>query len=247
MNRDELFFEIHRDLVRESPGLNRYTRQAFDLLPPLKEPRILDVGCGPGAATLLLAEVTDGEIIGLDTHQPFLDRLNAKIRERGWESRVNTLNCCMTALPFPGEHFDIVWAEGSIYVIGFERGLKEWKKFLKPGGYLVVHEMIWLHPDPPGEVIEYMNTLYPAIIDSAGNLDIIQRCGYQLVGHFALPQDGWWEGYYHPLEKRIAMLRETYKNDPPKLWVLDTEQEEIDIYRKYGHWYGSAFFVMQKK
>ena len=31
-----IFFEIHTDLMRESPGRDRYTRQAFVMLPPLE-------------------------------------------------------------------------------------------------------------------------------------------------------------------------------------------------------------------
>lgn len=38
----------------------------------------------------------------------------------------------------PSKSLDVIWAEGSIYIIGFERGLREWGRFLKDGGYLGV-------------------------------------------------------------------------------------------------------------
>jgi len=78
MTRD-IFFEIHQKLPREGPGRNKYTRKAFRMLPELDKPRILDVGCGPGGPTLELARLSQGKVIGLETQQPFLDRLTRKI------------------------------------------------------------------------------------------------------------------------------------------------------------------------
>jgi len=52
----DIFFEIHKDLPREGPGGNEYTRKAFYMLGDLPpEPYILDIGCGPGMQTIELA------------------------------------------------------------------------------------------------------------------------------------------------------------------------------------------------
>ena len=42
----------------------------------------------------------------------------------------------MEHLPFGKEEFDLIWSEGAIYNIGFQRGLKEWREYIKPGGYI---------------------------------------------------------------------------------------------------------------
>ena len=75
---------------------------------------------------------------------------------------------------------------------------------------------------------------------------MILACGYEVIGHFILPEDAWWVGYYDPLEKRIQRLRKKYREDPEALAVLDAERTEIDMYRNYSQWYGSVFFLMQK-
>jgi SAM-dependent methyltransferase len=245
MNLD-IFFEIHQDLPREGPGRDKYTRKAFQMIPAMDRPCILDIGCGPGGPTLELARLSNGQVIGLDTHQPYLDKLKRKIEAEGLSARVKAVSCSMFEMKFPAGSFDIIWAEGSIYIIGFERGLKEWRKLLKPNGFMVVHDACWLRPDPPQEIYEYWKELYPGIRAIPENIERIPGCGYNVIGHFTLPEDAWWIEYYSPLEERIQTLRKKYSGNPQALAVLDNEQKEIDMYKKYYQWYGSVFFVMQK-
>jgi 2-polyprenyl-3-methyl-5-hydroxy-6-metoxy-1,4-benzoquinol methylase len=47
--REDVFSDIDRDSLRTN--LNEYTRKAFQLIPRMEKPRILDVGCGSGVPT----------------------------------------------------------------------------------------------------------------------------------------------------------------------------------------------------
>jgi len=222
MSKD-LLCEINRDYFREQ--LSKYTRKAFQLLPELDRPSILDVGCGSGVPTLELARLSEGEIVGLDINQSLLDKLNRKIEEEGFSSRVKSVKCSLFEIDFPDESFDIIWAEGSMWIIGFEKGLKEWNRLLKPNGFLVVHDEI--------------KTV-------SNKLKKIPSCGYKLVNYFTLPEDAWWTEYYRPLEIRIRELRKKYYNDPEALKTLKKHQNEINMVKKNPRDYGSAFYVMQK-
>ncbi len=114
-------------------------------------------------------------------------------------------------------------------------------------GFLVVHEMCWLQPNPPQEIHDYWMSVYPGIMTIPENLESTPDRGYQVIGHFPLPDDAWWVEYYGPLEKRLDKLRDKYSDDPKALSVIDEEQQEIELYRKYNAWYGSVFYVMQKE
>ena len=71
-----VFYELFNGLPRGGPGGNEYTRKAYKQLEDIpSQPRILDVGCGPGMQTLELARLSSGHVTGLDTHQPHLDVL----------------------------------------------------------------------------------------------------------------------------------------------------------------------------
>ncbi len=219
----ETILQIDKDLLRE--GLCKYTRKAFHMLPKLDKPRVLDIGCGPGIPTMELARLSDGQIIGLDINQTSLDELTKKIERAGLSERVTTLKCSMFDMDFPDESFDIIWAEGSLWVIGFQRGLKEWQRFLKPNGFLVVHDEI-------GNITE--------------KLEQISSCGYDLLEYFTLHEDTWWIEYYAPLEKRINEIRIKHADDPKALVALDNEQREIDMFKKNPRQYSSVFFIMKK-
>lgn len=41
--------------------------------------------------------------------------------------------CSMENLPFGDREYDIIWSEGAIYNIGFERGVIDWNRYLKVG------------------------------------------------------------------------------------------------------------------
>ena len=219
----DLLVEIEEDRFRER--LNKYTRKAFRMLPKLGKPRILDIGCGSGVPTIELARLSDGEIIGIDTNQSLLDRLNSKIEEKGFSDRVKTTRCSLFSMDFPDESFDVIWAEGSIWVIGFERGIKEWRRLLRLNGFLVVHD---------------------AIKTVSGKLRKISSYGYKLVNHFSLPEDVWWTEYYRPLETRIEELHMRYKNHPKALEMLEEHQDEIDMVKRRPQEHRSSFYIMQK-
>jgi ubiquinone/menaquinone biosynthesis C-methylase UbiE len=227
MNREstlkDLLSEINKDRFRGH--LSKYTRKAFQMLPKLEKPRILDVGCGSGVPTIELAKLSGGEIIGIDIKQSSLDELNRKIKEEGFSGRVKTVRRSLFEMDFPDESFDIIWAEGSIWIIGFGKGLKEWRRLLKPSGFLVVHDEI--------------KTV-------SNKLKKIPSCGYKLVNHFRLPEDAWWTEYYRPLEKRIRELYMKYKNDSEALTILKKHQNEIDMVKRNPKEHSSAFYVMQK-
>jgi len=242
----ELFFELHQNLPREGPGRNEYTQQAFSMVPPIDQPDILDIGCGPGMQTIELAHLSKGNIIGIDIHKLYLQDLMNRIKQAQLHSTITPMMMSMDALAFPHQSFDIIWAEGSIFIIGFEQGLKHWRPYIKSDGYLVIHEMCWLKPHPPQEIEKYWQRVYSGIqtIDKA--LEVISSIGYQVLGYFPLPEDAWWELYYEPLEKRIQLLEKKYHSNKKALHQLHQEQEEIDLYRKYYQWYGSVFYILQK-
>ena len=215
--------EIDRDCFRAR--LLKYTRRAYHMLPELKGSHILDVGCGSGVSTLELAKLNDGNIIGIDINQATLNTLNRKIEKQGLSHRVKTVHCSLLEMDIPDEGFDIIWAEGSLRIIGFEKSLKKCRRLLKPNRFLVVHD---------------------ATKTLSANHKIIRRYGYKLTAYFLLPEDAWWVDYYQPFEIRINTLYAKHQNNPTALNVLDQYQHEVDMIKGNLQEYSSAFYILQK-
>mgnify|MGYP005855672657 CR=1 FL=1 len=242
---NEIFWQVHRNLPREAPGSDASTLQALAMLPGLPaSARILDIGCGPGAQSVALARATKGDVTAIDTHQPFLDDLAHRAAQAGLAERVHPLNASMFDLNF-NQPFDLLWSEGAIYIIGFERGLREWRKLLKPGGFIAVTEASWLKPNPPEAAHRFWSEAYPDMATVEENLARLSAAGYRSLGHFTLPKSDWWDNYYHPMAARIELLREKYPNNPEAQAILDLEYAEIELYRQYSDWYGYVFYVGQ--
>lgn len=212
-----------KDRLRE--GLLPYTRRAFRMLPALPQAKILDIGCGSGVPTVELARLSGGEVTGVDTDRAQLDRLTSRIEEAGLSGRVRAVDRSMRDLDFPDGRFDIIWAEGSVAVMGFQAGIREWRRFLKTDGFLVVH-------------------------DDLGNLEEklgqIPGSGYELLGHFVLNEDVWWNEYYGPLDKEVSRMRSGRADDNRIDALLRADQREIDGFRRDPGRYRSVFLVMKK-
>lgn len=246
MNRMDYFIELYGTLPRAGPGDNASTRKSFAIMEHLpREPRILDIGCGPGMQTVELLRLSGGTVVALD----LLPRMIARVREAaegaGFADRLETVQADMNDMVFQPAGFDVIWSEGAIYFIGFEKGLAKVKDLVKPGGYVAVSEAVWLRPDPPREAVEFWEE-YPEIDSVERKLEVVSRLGYESVGHFILPASSWTDSYYNPLAKRVSEYEQRWKGIPEAQDVLTEARAEISVFEKYSRYYSYAFFVMRK-
>ncbi|AGC49545.1 class I SAM-dependent methyltransferase [Lawsonia intracellularis] len=236
-------FEAFDGLNRLAPGSTESTQQAIKLLPADFLPKkILDIGCGVGESTLLLAKhFSNAEIIAIDNNQQYINELESKAT-----NNIKPKVMSMFEMDFEPESFDLIWSEGSIYIAGFQTGLKDWKKFLKNNGYFVCSEISWLIDQYSDASKYFWNEAYPEIDTIENNLQKIQSAGYKVLGHFVLPKSNWKENYYAPLQKNLERMKTTYNNDEKAQQVIALIQSEIDLYKENSDDYSYVFYIMKK-
>jgi ubiquinone/menaquinone biosynthesis C-methylase UbiE len=246
---ESVIFEIFDGLPRQGPGLDECTEKAFSLIPALKPgTRIVDIGCGAGMQTRHLARICDKcHITAVDIYEPYLEQLIEKAREEGIAERISAVCASMEDLPFEDKEFDVIWSEGAIFIMGFEKGLQYWKRFLKDEGFMALSDAAWFTDTPCAELFQFWQECYPAMKTIPQNEKIIEAAGYRVIDRFRLPACAWWDYFYAHLEKRLDEVEEKFKGNEDGESTIAFTRKEIEIFRKYQDEYGYVFFVLQKK
>lgn len=245
---EEVKFNTHGDLPREAPGDSASTRKAFSMLETLPaHPHILEVGCGPGSATVDLLQVSGGKVTSVDISQPYLDELLKRAADVGLERNVMVSRQSMFEMDFPSHSFDLIWSEGAIYIIGLEKGLTEWKKFLRQKGYIVITELSWLTEKPSAEPKAFWDEHYKGMRTVEENLATFDKCGFTVMHHFALPESSWFDEFYMPWEEKLFRLQKEHADNPAAQNAIAKNLKEIELYRTYHNEYGYVFYIAELK
>lgn len=244
----QLLINLHKTATRQGPGSEMETENALRLVrldsaAPLK---VADIGCGTGASTLTLARLLKAHLTAVDFLPDFLETLEKNAQAAGLDDKISTLACSMDALPFAEAEYDLIWSEGAIYNIGFEKGIRDWKRYLKVGGVLAVSEITWITASRPAEVEAYWLAEYPEIDVASVKIGQLEQSGYSPVGYFFLPQSCWLENYYHPILARLDDFLRRNGNSPEAQEIAAIERREIELYEQYKDYYSYGFYIARK-
>ncbi|MEJ2604392.1 MAG: class I SAM-dependent methyltransferase [Gammaproteobacteria bacterium] len=244
-----LLIDLHRDAERQGPGGETETRLAVQLsgLASGGGLRVADIGCGTGASTLVLARELDCRIEAVDLLPEFLEVLEERAERAGLADRITKHAAPMDSLPFRDGSLDAIWSEGAIYNIGFETGVTQWRRYLKPGGILAVTELTWLTDARPAELESHWQAAYPEVDTAAAKLAVLERNGYSPVAYFVLPEHCWLDAYYRPTQQRFPTFIETHGASDAVKAVVAAEQREISLYERYREYVGYGYYVARKR
>jgi len=242
-----LICELHLGLERQGPGSPEMTIKALSFLDNLnKNPRVADLGCGTGGQTMILAQNIGGNITGVDFFPGFIDIFNDNAKKLNLQGRVKGIVGSMENLSFQKEEFDLIWSEGAIAGIGFEKGLNYWRDFLKKDGYVALTYESWFTDERPAEIEKWWVDNVPEINTIAHNISIMQKSGYIPVAAFTLPENCWTDNYFVPREAAGKALLEKYTGNKTVEDFIANMRYEAELYSKYKQYYGYVFYIGKK-
>jgi ubiquinone/menaquinone biosynthesis C-methylase UbiE len=121
---------------------------------------VLDVGCGTGTLSLLLAELGH-RVTGIDLSAEMLARAQEKAQARRLSVAFHLGDA--EALDLPDASFDVVVERHLIWTLPDPvAAVQEWCRVLRPGGRLILIEGHWesQHPQPAYEKIQHWLPFY---------------------------------------------------------------------------------------
>lgn len=233
--------ELHRGLARQGPGSDRFTLELLKRLPALPaKPRIADLGCGSGAAALLLARHYGSPVRAVDASAEFIAELCAHASRARLDHLIEPICADMASLDWPPGSVDLLWSEGAAYILGFGQALSAWRPLLAAGGAAVVSELNWFGQTAPGPARDFWAAAYPGMGSEQQNVDRAGEAGYRVIFTERLPSSAWWQNYYGPLRERMRQVTAT---GVVQAVIQETEQE-MALFEKYSECYGYTFYVM---
>ena len=250
MNENDIksLIDFHLEGRRQGPGSQEETLKALVMsgLKGQQGLKIADIGCGTGASALILARFFQSEIVAVDLFPDFLAKLVKNAEEQGLAHLITPQEASMDSLSFSKESLDLIWSEGAIYNMGFEKGVQSWKEYLKPKGVLAVSEITWLTNTRPEPIHEYWTREYAEIGSASEKITILEKNEFKILGYFPLSTSSWVENYYNPNKKRFNSFLEEHAHSPSAKLIIENERQEIDLYKKYSSYYSYGFYIAQK-
>lgn len=240
-------------LVYLGPGDSATTRSLIERLQSdfPSEPRVADLGCGVGASALVLARsLPKAHVLALDSHAPFIARLESAANSHGLGERMSAVvGDMMEPPPLEGimGGFDLIWSESSIYSIGRTNAFNRWRPLLRPGGWLVFSDIVW-QSEPTArsdKASAFWAREYPDITTAGAIVD-------ELIAAEFIPLDPvltgreCWSNYYEPLRERLHLLMKHGDRSQALIDLMAEFEREIDVFDCSGDDVALSFFLARR-
>ncbi|MFK7978137.1 MAG: class I SAM-dependent methyltransferase, partial [Halioglobus sp.] len=196
------FFEsANTDLATATEALTSQMLAAAKLQPNMN---VIDVGCGTGKAACRMAEDFNADVVGISPSSECIDRANALTATIEGGGSASFQIGDGTKMAFEDESFDRVWVMESSHLMQDKPALlSECARVLRPGGKVVLCDIILKRKLPLERVIEYRDeflllrdafgraimeplTFYAATLESYGlHVELVRDISEETFSTFA--------------------------------------------------------------
>lgn len=242
-----LICEYFSSIKRQGPGSKASTHEAITAIPSINPNfKIADIGCGTGSSAIQLAKETNASVLAVDLFPDFLNKVKLNAEFAGVSDNVSVMQADMTQLPFEDESLDLIWSEGAIYNIGFEKGLNEWKRFIRNNGYIAVTEATWLTDSRPCEIEDFWMDAYPVMDTLGNNVAKMNNAGYRVIKTAVLPNECWTKEFYEPQVKAQDIFLKHHPDNCTAKELVKNQHHEAELFSKYNKFYGYVWYIGEK-
>ncbi len=169
-------------LTKHMGGL-KATKELVELCHIDKNSCVLEVGCGVGLTACYIAKEYGCKWIAIDVSEEMVRRARKRAKRKSVEDKVEFIVADAQALPFRDDIFDAVIGESvNVFVKNKQKAINEYKRVVKPGGYVGFNEVTLIEAPPP-ELVEYLSLALGGaeFLTSEGWESLLKEAGFSNI------------------------------------------------------------------
>ncbi len=212
-----------------TPGAAEAVELIAEAVSPTEDVLLLDVAAGKGEAACTLAGRFACRVLAVDLYDPFIHYAAAKAWHWNLRDLVTVLRADGKHVPVRDASCDAAYCIGAPSIVGLEPSLTELARAVKPGGQVIVSDIVWRRkPDGAlgaewGWVAQVNPRLSPddyvAAVEAAGlAVSAVHTHGRSV-----------WEQYWQPV---LRVAEEAKTAQPADIFFADEIETAVDIERR---------------
>ena len=183
----------HRRLMMQGRIARRWSDRFFQTAGLAPGMSVLDLGCGVGDVSLLVADIVgpSGRVLGIDRDPVAVERARARASAQGVREQAAFRVCTLEAFEAEGP-FDAVIGR---YILSYQPDpaatLQKYAQLLHPGGVMAFHEIDLMIGEPSWPQCQIWDDAYGLLVQAFEDGQIPLNFGRRLGSVFAEAGLGW--------------------------------------------------------
>jgi SAM-dependent methyltransferase len=231
-----------------TPGAAETVEIIAETVRPTENSLLLDVACGKGEAAATLAGRFACRVVAVDMYDAFIHHTAAKAWFYNLRDLITVVRANGRRLPVRDSAFDAAYCIGAPSIVGLQEGLRELARATKPGGHVVVSDVVWRRKpkEPLGNEWAWIAEMRP--ISKEEYAAEIETSGLG-VERTHIHARSAWEEYFGPM-LAVANEAKTVRpgsGQPADIFFADEVESAVALERRAADEYiDYATFVARK-
>jgi len=227
-----------------TPGAAETVELIAEAVRPDADALLLDVAAGKAEAACTLAGHFACRVLAVELYDPFVHYAAAKAWHWNLRDLVTVLRADGKHVPLRDAACDAAYCIGGPSIVGLERCLAELARAVKPGGHVVVSDIVWrAKPEAPLDPEwRYIATIEPKL-SAAEYAAAIEAAGLR-VERVHTHERSAWEEYFQPM---LRVAQEAKTSQPADIAFADDVESRVELERRAVEaWLDYATFIARK-
>jgi len=238
------FLRIYARQEYMTPGAAETVELIAEAVRPSEDALLLEVAAGKAEAACTLAGRFACRVLAVELYDPFVQYAAAKVWHWNLRDLVTVLRADGRRLPLRDAACDAAYCIGAPSIVGLEPCLAEMARAVRPGGHVVVSDVVWrAKPEQPlGPEWKWVASAEPKL--SADEYAAAIQAAGLCVERVHIHDRSAWEEYFRPM---LRVAQEAKTAQPADIAFADEVESGVELERRAVEaWLDYATFIARR-